>query len=72
VTQDFDKSNFTKTDITTLTELPINKKKAVLLSNHPTGSYKLVSNDKKLIEKIVILNFNDFWSRSKYLVIAAD
>lgn len=72
VTTDFDKSHFTKTDITTLTELPINKKKAVLLSNHPTGSYKLVSNDKKVIEKLVILNYADFWSRSKYLVVAAD
>jgi|OpeIllAssembly_1097287.scaffolds.fasta_scaffold49912_2 uncharacterized coiled-coil protein SlyX len=73
VTADFDKTNFTKTDITTLTELPINKKKAVLLSNHPTGSYKLVSTaDKKLVEKLVILNYTDFWSRSKYLVITAD
>jgi chromosome segregation ATPase len=72
VTQDFDKSNFTKVDITTLTELPINKKKAVLLSNHPVGSYKLQANDKKIVEKLVILNFTDFWSRSKYLVIAAD
>jgi uncharacterized coiled-coil protein SlyX len=73
VTADFDKTNFTKADITTLTELPINKKKAVLLSNHPTGSYKLVSSaDKKLVEKLVILNYTDFWSRSKYLVVAAD
>jgi chromosome segregation ATPase len=73
VTPDFDKSNFTKTDITILTELPINKKKAVLLSNHPTGSYKMVSTaDKKLIEKLVILNYTDFWSRSKYLVVTAD
>jgi len=72
VSPEFDKSNFTKVDITTLTELPINKKKAVLLSNHPTGSYKLQANDKKIVEKLVILNYNDFWSRSKYLVIAAD
>ncbi|HNW53571.1 MAG TPA: hypothetical protein PKN21_04830 [Bacteroidales bacterium] len=72
VSPEFDKSNFTKVDITTLTELPINKKKAVLLSNHPAGSYKLQANDKKIIEKLVILNYNEFWSRSKYLVVAAD
>lgn len=72
VSPEFDKSNFTKVDITTFTELPINKKKAVLLSNHPAGSYKLQANDKKIIEKLVILNYNDFWSRSKYLVVAAD
>lgn len=72
VTADFDKSNFTKVDITTLTELPINKKKATLLSNHPVGSYKLESADKKSVDKLVILNYADFWSRSKYLVIVAD
>jgi len=72
ITADFDKSNFTKADITTFTELPINKKKAVLLSNHPSGSYKLVATGKKSVEKLVILNYTDFWSSSKYLVIAAD
>lgn len=72
VTADFDKSNFTKVDITTLTELPINKRKAVLLTNHPSGSYKFEGAGKKSVDKLVILNFTDFWSRSKYLVIAAD
>jgi len=69
---DFDKSNFTKIDITTLTEIPINKKKATLLSNHPAGSYKLEGTPKKSVDKLVILNYADFWSRSKFLVIAAD
>ena len=72
VSRDINNSNFTKVDITTFTELPINKKKAVLLSNHPVGSYKLQANDKKVVEKLVILNYTDFWSRSKYLVISAD
>ena len=27
---------------------------------------------KKIVEKLVILNYTDFWSRSKYLVVAAD
>jgi hypothetical protein len=72
VNTDFDKSNFTKVDITVLTEIPINKKKAVLLSKHPAGSYKLQGADKKMVEKLVILNYADFWSQSKYLVVAAD
>jgi hypothetical protein len=72
VTSDFDKTYFTKTDVTTLTEIPINKKKAVLLTNHPTGSYKFEGTGKKSVDKLVILNYNDFWSRSKYLVIVAD
>jgi len=71
VTKDFDKTYFTKVDITTLTELAINKKKAVLLTNHPAGSYKF-DGTKKSVDKLVILNYSDFWSRSKYLVIIAD
>jgi len=71
-TEDFVKTYFTKTDITNLTEVPIYKKKAVLLTNHPTGSYKFEGSDKKSVDKLVILNYADFWSRSKYLVIVAD
>jgi len=69
---DFDKSLFTKADITVMTEIPINKKKASLLTNHPAGSYKFATTDKKTVEKLVILNYADFWSRSKYLVIIVD
>jgi hypothetical protein len=72
VTKDFDKTYFTKIDITTFTEVPIFKKKATLLSNHPSGSYKFEGADKKSVDKLVILNYADFWSRSKYLVIVAD
>lgn len=71
ITEDFDKTYFTKVDITTLTEVPVFKKKATLLSNHPAGSYKFEGQDKK-VDKLVILNYTEFWSRSKYLVIVAD
>ncbi len=72
VSKDFDKTYFTKVDITTLNEIPINKKSAKLLSNHPTSSYKLEGNGKKSVDKRVILNYSDFWSQSKFLVIIAD
>ncbi|MEI6062340.1 MAG: hypothetical protein WCR72_16680 [Bacteroidota bacterium] len=72
VSKDFDKTYFTKVDITTLNEIPINKKSAKLLSNHPTSSYKLEGNGKKSVDKLVILNYSDFWSQSKFLVIIAD
>jgi peptidoglycan hydrolase CwlO-like protein len=72
VTEDFDKTYFTKTDITNLTEISIFKKKAVLLTNHPAGSYKFEGADKKTVDKLVILDYTEFWSRSKYLVIIAD
>lgn len=72
VTKDFDKTYFTKVDITNLTELPIYKKHATLLSNHPAGSYKFEGAEKKSVDKLVILNYTDFWSNSKFLVIVAD
>ncbi|MFZ4547982.1 MAG: coiled-coil domain-containing protein [Bacteroidales bacterium] len=72
VTEDFDKTYFTKADITNLNEISIFKKKAVLLTNHPAGSYKFEGADKKSVDKLVILDYTEFWSRSKYLVIIAD
>ena len=69
LTPEFDKSNFTKIDITTLTEIPLNTKKATLLSTHPSTSYKFESADTKKVDKLVILNYNNFWNKSKYLVI---
>ena len=72
VTEDFDKTYFTKADITVLNEISVNKKKAVLLTNHPAGSYKFEGEGKKSVDKLVILDYANFWSRSKYLVIVAD
>ena len=69
LTPEFDKSNFTKIDITTLTEIPLNTKKATLLTTHPSTSYKFENGDKKKVDKLVILNYNNFWNKSKYLVI---
>ncbi len=69
LTPEFDKSNFTKIDITTLTEIPVNAKKATLLSTHPSNSYKFESADNKKVDKLVILNYGNFWNKSKYLVI---
>jgi hypothetical protein len=67
-----DNTYFTKVDVTTFNELPIMKKKAVLLTNHPVGSYKFEGINKQAVEKILIVNASDFWSRSKYLVIVAE
>ena len=67
---DFDKTYFTKIDITNMQGLPIFKKRATLLTNHPAGSYKLVG--KKSVDSLVIKNYAEFWSASKYLVIIAE
>jgi chromosome segregation ATPase len=65
---DFNKALFTKVDIRKLTEVPILSKKAKVISNHPSTSYKLVG-DKKVIQSLQILDYKSFWSNVRYLVI---
>jgi len=67
----FNKDYFTKVDITKLTSIPLNCKKAHLVTSHPSSSYKFEGTDKK-VDKLVITNYNDFWSASKYLVIVVE
>lgn len=65
---DFNKNLFTKVDIRKVTEISILSKKAKVLSNHPTTSYKL-TGDKKIIQALEITDYKAFWSNGKYLVI---
>ena len=68
---DFNKDLFTKIDIRKVTEISILSKKATVISNHPTSSYKLVG-DKKIIQSLQILDYKAFWTNSKYLVITVN
>ena len=68
---DFNKSLFTKIDVRKTLEIPVLSKKAKVLSNHPTASYKL-NGDKKIIQALQILDYKAFWINSKYLVIMVD
>lgn len=68
---DFNKSLFTKIDIRKTLEIPVLSKKAKVLSNHPTTSYKL-NGDKKIIQALQILDYKAFWINSRYLVIMVD
>jgi uncharacterized protein YoxC len=65
---DFNKALFTKVDIRKLTEVSILSKKAKVISNHPTSSYKLVG-DKKMVQSLQISDYKAFWSNVRYLVI---
>ncbi len=68
VNSDIDKSLMTKVDITTVTSIPIMKKKATLISAHPSSSYKIEGT--KSADNLIILNQAEFWSLSKVLVIS--
>jgi hypothetical protein len=63
-----DKNNFTMIDITKISTIPINKKKAKIITTHPAGSFKLDETDG-MFKSIQITNQTEFWSVSKFLVI---
>ena len=62
---------FTKVDITLFKELPLNAKKAKVVSTHPAGTYQIEGPDGRA-DKLVITDQTKFWSVSKYLVVVVD
>jgi uncharacterized coiled-coil protein SlyX len=67
---DFDKNNFTKIDYTHVTNIPINSKKAKIVTSHPSDSYVLEKGtEHDEYTNIRITQPEKFWSESKYLVI---
>ena len=67
--QGFDKSQFMQADKRDLDFIPLNTKKASLITSHPEGSYQLIEKE----DGNMVLNINDkdaFWSMSNYLVVS--
>ena len=71
LSDDFNKEYFTKVDISLINEIEIMSKKVNIITNHPSGSYKLEGNDDR-VEKLVIVDASAFWSSSKYLVMVVE
>ena len=46
--------SFTMTDSRLLSEVPVGQKKATLVTSHPEGSYELVTDANKVVEKLII------------------
>ncbi len=61
-------SYFTKADKRNLSTVETHSKSAKILTTHPEGSYKLERNSEKKYV-LTIVNADDFWSVSKYLII---
>ncbi|MBR2638710.1 MAG: hypothetical protein IKD40_07720 [Bacteroidaceae bacterium] len=59
---------FTKADMRELGSINTYAKKAKILTNHPSGSYKLEKDENKQYV-LTITNAETFWSVSRYLVI---
>ncbi len=67
--QKINPDNFNNIDITQTTTIPVVGKKVSLVTSHPSSSYRFEGTDKE-IEAITILDPNEFWKASKYLVVA--
>jgi hypothetical protein len=67
--ENFADSLFSQIDITVTKTIPVNAKSAKLLTEHPTGSYELIHEDKDKIAYIEITDPNQFWKISKYAVV---
>lgn len=64
----FNQDYFTKIDIRYDKEIKLYSKSAKILTNHPSGSYKL-TKDNKGQYILQVTNPEKFWTTSKYLVI---
>lgn len=71
VAGDVDLKNFTKVDIRNFKSIPLNVKKATIMSVHPAGSYELVG-DKKKVNELIIKDPVLFWEKSRMLVISTE
>lgn len=65
----FDNSNFTKVDKRNLSSIPLNTKKANILTKHPAGSYELAVGENGALT-LNIIDKVAFWNQSNYLVIS--
>ena len=62
--------SFTMADSRLLSEVPVGQKKATLVTSHPEGSYELVTDANKVVEKLIITDPVRFWDSSKILIIS--
>lgn len=63
---------FTEIDRSKVTTIAINKKKAVLITQHPDNSYEMVADEENpsVTAYLRILNPTQFWKYTDYLVIS--
>lgn len=69
ISEDVDKSKFTKIDYTQTTSIPVNSNKIKIITSHPADSYKLDKDANGMVKNIVVITPEKFWGISKFLVI---
>ena len=68
LSEEFNEDYFTKIDIRDVDIIPLFRPKVKVLTNHPDGSYEIISGDEDT-KSIKILDKETFWSISKFLVV---
>ena len=71
VDSDSDLSKYTKIDIRKVNEIPLTEAKIKILTTHPSTSYEF-KGDVKKPSSIEIKNAQQFWGKSRFLVILLD
>lgn len=71
ISEDMNLEDLTEINILEVSEIPVDAKKAELVTPHPKHSYEFVEEGKK-ITKLVISDPSEFWQNSKVLVIVTN
>ena len=66
---DINKNAMISADKRDLRVIPLNTKKATILTNHPESSYQLTTDDDKMLS-LEIVDAEAFWNISNYLIIS--
>lgn len=66
---DFEKMHFTEIDTRQVTTIPVNSKKAKLVTHHPVGSYEWEKSGSGKPQALTITDPEKFWATSRYLVV---
>lgn len=68
---DYESSYFTQVDRRSLTVIPLDSKKAKVLTNQPSDSYS-ITTDASGMKSLNIMNPSKFWATGNYLVVQTD
>lgn len=65
---DLNTEYFTYVSKYNLQNIPLGYKTVRLMTSHPSNSYRL-SNSNEIIDSLIIIDLDDFWTNSKFLVV---
>ena len=68
VSSQVEKAPFEDIDIREVKSIPLNSKKAKVLSVHPQDSYALEAGEDGMLS-LTVKDENSFWQQTKYLVV---